>query len=83
MISELKKLLDNSYTSIDEKRFSCIVLMKDGKKYNGVTVKNAVFRDGIYAEQIAIARAVTDGYKYGDFEKIYLMVGSNEISDLK
>ena len=83
MISELKRLLSNSYSPYDTRCFACIAVMKDGKQYNGVTVKNAIFRDGIYAEQIAIARAVTDGYKYGDFEKIYLMVGSNDISDLK
>ena len=83
MISELKRLWSNSYSPYDIKCFSCIVVMKDGKTFNGVTVKNAIFRDGIYAEQIAIARAVTEGYKYGDFEKIYLMIGSDDIRDLK
>ena len=83
MISELKRLLSNSYSPYDTKCFACIVVMKDGKIFKGVTVKNAIYRDGIYAEQIAIARAVTAGYKYGDFEKLYLMVGTNDISDLK
>ena len=83
MISELKTLLSNSYSPYDEKCFAAIVLMKDGSVFKGVTVKNAIFRDGIYAEQIAIASAVTKGYKKGDFEKIYVMVGTNNISDLK
>ena len=83
MISELKELLKNSYSPYDTKLFASIVVMKDGTKFKGVTVKNAIFRDGIYAEQIAIARAVTKGYKYGDFEKIYIMVGSEDIKDLK
>ena len=83
MISELKNLLSNSHTPNDSLCFSCIVLMNDGTIFKGVTVKNNIFRDGIYAEQIAIASAVTKGYKYGDFEKIYMMVGSNNISDLK
>ena len=83
MISELKTLLSNSYSPYDEKCFAAIVLMKDGKTFKGVTVKNAIFRDGIYAEQIAIASAITKGYKKGDFEKIYVMVGTNNISDLK
>ena len=83
MISELKRLLSNSYSPYDTKCFSCIVEMKDGSTFSGVTVKNASYRDGIYAEQIAIARAVTAGYKYGDFESIYMMVGSDKISDLK
>lgn len=83
MISELKRLLSNSYSPYDTKCFSCIVEMKDGSTFSGVTVKNATYRDGIYAEQIAIARAITKGYKKGDFEKIYLMVGTKNISDLK
>lgn len=83
MISELKTLLNNSYSPYDELCFAAIVLMNDGSIFKGVTVKNAIFRDGIYAEQIAIASAVTKGYKKGDFEKIYVMVGSNDISDLR
>lgn len=83
MISELKELLSNSYSPYSDLCFASIVVMKDGTKFKGVTVKNATYRDGIYAEQIAIARAVTAGYKYGDFETIYIMVGTNNISDLK
>lgn len=83
MISELKELLSNSYSPYSDLCFASIVVMKDGTKFKGVTVKNATYRDGIYAEQIAIARAVTSGYKYGDFETIYIMVGTNDISDLK
>lgn len=83
MISELKELLSNSYSPYSDLCFASIVVMKDGTKFKGVTVKNATYRDGIYAEQIAIARAVTSGYKYGDFEAIYIMVGTNNISDLK
>ena len=83
MISELKRLLSNSYSPYNAICFSCIVLMKDGRTFNGVTVKNATYRDGIYAEQIAIARAVTAGYKYGDFETLYMMVGTDKISELK
>ena len=83
MISELKRLLSCSYSPYSILCYSCIVVMKDGKTFSGVTIKNTVFRDGIYAEQIAIARAIVEGYKYGDFEKIYLMVGSDDIKDLK
>lgn len=83
MISELKSLLSNSYSPYDNKNFAAIVVMKDGTKFKGVNVKNATFRDGMYAEQIAIGQAVTSGYKYGDFETIYIMVGTNDIKDLK
>lgn len=83
MISELKELLSNSYSPYSVKCYASIVVMKDGTKFKGVTVKNAIYRDSLYAEQIAIASAVTKGYKYGDFETIYIMVGTNDIKDLK
>lgn len=83
MISELKNLLKKSYNPYDNLSFAAIATMKDGTKFNGVSIKNATFRDGLYAEQIAIARAVTNGYKYGDFEKISIMVNTDKISDLK
>lgn len=80
---KLIKLLQNCAVPSDSLHFSSIVVMKDGREFKGVNVKNAVFRDAIYAEQSAIGQAVTAGYKKGDFEKIYLMVGSEKISDLK
>ena len=83
MVSELERLLSNSYAPYDNMCFSAIVLMKDKNTFGGVTVKNSIFRDAIYAEQIAIARAITAGYTYGDFEAIYIMVGTKNINDLK
>ena len=79
MNSELRDLLMNAYTPHDDLKFACIVRMDDGTIFKGVSVKNSVFRDGIYAEQIAIASAITAGYKKGDFESLYLMVSSNSI----
>ena len=83
MINELERLLSNAHAPHDALCFSSVVVMKDGQTFGGVTVKNNVFRDAIYAEQAAIARAVAAGYKKKDFDKIYIMVGSNNINDLK
>ena len=80
---KLVKLLQNCCVPSDSLHFSSIVVMKDGTEFYGVNVKNSVFRDAIYAEQSAVGQAITSGYKKGDFEKIYLMVGSANISDLK
>ena len=80
---KLIQLLQNCCVPSDSLHFSSIVIMKDGTEFYGVNVKNAVFRDAIFAEQSAIAQAVTSGYKKGDFEKIYLMVGNATVSDLK
>lgn len=83
MVSELERLLSNAYAPYDNICFSAIVVTKDNNTFSGVTVKNATYRDAIFAEQIAIARAVACGYKYGDFDRIYIMVGSKNINDLK
>ena len=83
MINELESLLSNDHAPHDALCFSSVVVMKDGQTFGGVTVKNNIFRDAIYAEQAAIARAVAAGYKKKDFDKIYIMVGSNNINDLK
>lgn len=83
MVNELERLLSNAYAPFDNLCFSAIVVMKDKTTFGGVTVKNAIFRDAIYAESAAISRAVTAGYKYKDFESIYIMVGTKNINDLK
>ena len=51
--------------------------MKDGKKYRGVNIENPSFKDGMCAEQVAVGSAVSDGYKKGDFDSIYLLGSSN------
>lgn len=83
MVSELERLLSNAYAPYDSICFSCVVVMKDKTTFSGVTVKNAIYRDSIYAEQAAIGRAVASGYKYGDFDRIYIMVSTKNINDLK
>ena len=70
MINELERLLSNAHAPHDALCFSSVVVMKDGQTFGGVTVKNNIFRDAIYAEQAAIARAVAAGYKKKDFDKI-------------
>lgn len=78
MREELVKLLKNSYCPISGKSVSAIVLMNDGKKYKGVNVENPSFSSGLCAEQVAIGRAVADGYKKGEFASIYVMSDGNE-----
>ena len=80
---KLIKMLQYAVVPSDSLHFASIVVMKDGTEFTGINIKNSVFRDAIYAEQSAIGQAVTAGYKYGDFETLYLMVGSERISDLK
>lgn len=77
MREELIKLLDNCYSEIDKFKCSCIVVMNDGKKFNGVNIKNSIYRDSIYGEVSAITGAVSSGYKKGNFDSIYILTNNS------
>lgn len=77
MFEELKEIKKNSYSNISNYAVACIVKMKDGTYFKGVNVENPSFKDGLCAEQVAIGSAISDGYKKGDFDTLYLL-GSSE-----
>ena len=83
MIKELERLLSNAYAPNDNKAYSAIVRCKDGTTFAGVEVKNNILRNTIYAEEAAIANAVSHGYRKGDLESLYIMTSSKNINDLK
>lgn len=79
MKDRLIKLLNNSYSPYSHFRVSAIVVMKDGKIFNGVNVENAAYGSSICAERSAILSAVSAGYKNGDFDKLYVMCDNKKI----
>ena len=83
MVSELERLLSNAYAPFDNIAYSAIVLMKDQNTFGGVCIKNQIYRNVINAEEVAISRCLSSGYKYGDIEALYIMVSTNNINDLK
>jgi cytidine deaminase len=46
------------------------VLTKDGNVFEGVNVENAAYPLGVCAEKTALVKAVSEGYKPGDFAAI-------------
>ena len=79
MQEKLNKLLENAYAPYSNYQVACIVVMKDGKEFNGVNVENASFGATICAERVAITSAIAHGYKKNDFESIYVMVNHEKI----
>ena len=77
MFLELQKIINNSYSPISNYKVACIVKMKDGKTFSGVNVENPSFKDGLCAEQVAIGRAISNGYTKGDFESIFILGSSD------
>lgn len=72
MKEKIEQFIDNAYAPYSNFKVGCIAVMKDGKEYSGVNVENAN-GTSICAERHAIGNAIKDGYKKGDFSKIYIM----------
>lgn len=80
MEENLKRLLKNSYSPYSGFKVASICLMKDGKSFGGVNVENASYGATICAERVAITTAIANGYKKGDFSKLYVMCDSERVS---
>ena len=80
MEESLKRLLKNSYSPYSNFRVASIAVMKDGREFCGVNVENASYGASICAERSAIVSAISNGYKKGDFEKIYVYVNEPKAS---
>ena len=80
MKEKLIKLLDKSYSPYSHFRVSAIVVMEDGNEFTGVNVENSSFGMTICAERCAILKAVSTGYRKGQFKEIHIMCDSSKIS---
>lgn len=79
MKEKLLELLKNSYSPYSKFQVASIVVMKDGKEFNGVNVENASYGACICAERVAITSAIAAGYKKHDFETLYVMCNNEKI----
>jgi cytidine deaminase len=69
--SELLALADaaaaRAYAPYSEFFVGCAVLTRGGEVVEGVNVENAAYPLGICAERTALARAIAEGHRPGDF----------------
>ena len=80
MKDKLLELLNKSYSPYSNFSVACIVVMNDNKEYTGVNIENASYGATICAERVAIFKAISDGYRKGDFKEIHIMCNSLKIS---
>lgn len=81
MIDKLLKVAENSYSPYSHFRVATIVIMKDGREFQGVNVENAAYGSSICSERSAILAAISNGYKKGDFKELHcLCADSDKIS---
>ncbi|MDO4341257.1 MAG: cytidine deaminase [bacterium] len=79
MVENLKKIIKNAYTPYSKFNVACILIMTNNQEFIGVNVENASYKNGLCAEQVAVASAIADGYKKEDFKEIHVMGSSKEI----
>ena len=60
----------NAYAPYSNYLVGAAALTKDGKVFEGVNVENAAYPLGVCAEKTALVKAVSEGYKPGDFAAI-------------
>ena len=80
MLEKLLELQKNSYVPLTGFRTAAIAVTNDGKAFPGVNVENPSFRDGLCAEQNAIAAACSEGYGKGDFKVLYVITDGETVS---
>ena len=80
MIDNLKLVIRNAYTPFSKFNVACIIKMSDKQEFIGVNVENASFKNGLCAEQVAIAAAIAEGYNKEDFNEMHVMGSSDEIT---
>jgi cytidine deaminase len=56
-----------AYAPYSNFHVGCAVLARDGRVIEGVNVENAAYPLGVCAERTTFSRAVSEGYRPGDF----------------
>ena len=80
LMEEAYKAKENAYAPYSEFKVGATILTKDGKTIDGCNVENSAYGSTMCAERNAIAKAVSMGYKPGDFEAIAIASSGENFS---
>ena len=67
LLARADEVAARAYAPYSRFQVGCVVLAHDGRVIEGVNVENAAYPLGVCAERTALARAIVEGYRPGDF----------------
>ena len=67
LLARADAVAERAYAWYSRFHVGCAVLAGDGRVIEGVNVENAAYPLGVCAERTALARAIAEGYRPGDF----------------
>ena len=70
LLQQAHKAKENAHAPYSGFKVGATLFTKDGKMIDGCNVENAAYGSTMCAERVAIYKAVSMGYKPGDFEAI-------------
>ncbi len=73
MEDKLRSLVEKAYAPYSKYRVGALLITKDGKEFTGVNIENASYGATVCGERTAIFKAVSEGYRKGDFARLYIM----------
>ena len=68
LIETARRMQERSHAPYSEYLVGAALLATDGTVFTGCNIENANFSNSLHAEEVAIAEAVTSGYR--DFDRI-------------
>jgi len=80
LLEQAHQAKENAYSPYSGFKVGATILTKDGKTIDGCNVENAAYGSTMCAERTAIFKAVSMGYKPGDFEAIAVAANGDNFS---
>lgn len=76
MVRAAMQVMDNAYVPYGKAAIGACVLASDGTFYTGCNIENAIPRLSVFAEEVAMYRAVADGKR--EFDAIAVIADTDE-----
>jgi cytidine deaminase len=70
LVERAESASKNAYAPYSNYLVGAVLLLKDGRVYEGVNVENAAYPLGVCAERTAISKAASEGVRPGDIDAV-------------